>query len=250
MIHELTPQDIEFFKPLKRVPDEVAEERLQNRLKSPKARQMLNESLAEMGKSLQLSEHPWIDDKRFCVASYNLGAVMIFGDKAKMITWETPYQIRQKEVEMLSEVESMAQEFKSKNVLGILRKANVLPVPYGSKCDRGEFDDYDQEILMHVSGIREDVKKLLVPTKIPREKDFENYGMQLEKVLAGFRANDRDVVLTAESQMIRIRERINHSKGENIATGFMRRFSKKKETDEFKKALDSFETLLNREFLS
>jgi hypothetical protein len=166
---------------------EVVEKRLEERLGSPDVRQFLADALVDFAEAVEGR-----DELLLYKAIVNFGSGMLFGKGVQRVDLAQPIDLGRKDNELLGAFDGVMAAIRlNKGTDAIRESLDAIPEVTGSKCDLGEFDGYNQEVLFVISMIAlrlEGATSFLSDEETPFR---QNLSQMIELVNSGLRHSDR-----------------------------------------------------------
>lgn len=129
-------------------PPEVVGQRTNKRLGSPEIRKLLASKLSALQEQMSIMEESEEELLLLYKAHMEVGSIMLFGAKYQEIDLDTPLVLSDKDTVLVENLKSVVESLREGNKVSALERLRQIPEPFGSKCDQGEFDGYNHEVLI------------------------------------------------------------------------------------------------------
>lgn len=167
---------------------EVVEERLRQRY-SPEIRLLLANKLSELKEASDSEEISDDELLSFYKTSIEVGSVMLFGEGHQVIDLDSPLVLADKDIKLVDQLKPVARSLQEGDESSALEKLRQIPEPFGSKCDRGEFDGYNHETLI-VTATSAAILRNVLPN-VRRDEIRAETTEGLLTIIRGFDAKER-----------------------------------------------------------
>lgn len=144
-------------------PKVIKQARLVLRLTAPEVQVRLNLSIGRM----LTNAIDFLEGGKDLAAMYkslmDLTSIGCFGEDAQQVDLTAPIAFSDKDFQYLGMMSDVQKAMQERNSLRTREALTAIPMPVGSRCDKGEFDGFNHEVLFATAQLAQTLN-ILVPT--------------------------------------------------------------------------------------